>query len=102
MEQGFSSMLGGIYDGVSGVVMQPIKGAKDSGAQGFFKGVGKGLTGLFVKPVSGFLDTISKTAEGVKNTVKNEDLHQIRSRRIRPFYGFEQELREYADDDAIF
>ena len=43
--------------------MQPVKGAKESGAEGFFKGIGKGLSGLFVKPVSGLLDTISKTAE---------------------------------------
>ena len=37
--------LPGVVNGVSGIVTQPIKGAQQGGAEGFFKGVGKGLLG---------------------------------------------------------
>jgi hypothetical protein len=43
----------GIYDGVSGVVTQPVHGAMEEGALGFLKGVGKGLGGLVLKPTAG-------------------------------------------------
>ena len=68
-EQGFSSLFGGVADGITGVVTQPFKGAKAKGIGGFFKGVGKGITGLVVKPVSGIFDTISKTAEVNYHTI---------------------------------
>lgn len=43
----------GFYDGITGVVTQPIIGAKQEGAAGFFKGMGKGLGGLVLKPGAG-------------------------------------------------
>lgn len=43
----------GFYDGVSGLVTQPYKGAQKEGGQGFIKGVGKGLGGLILKPAAG-------------------------------------------------
>ena len=45
----------GIYDGVTGVVTQPINGAKEGGIGGFVAGVGKGLGGLILKPTGGKL-----------------------------------------------
>ena len=43
----------GVYDGVSGLWMQPIDGQKKEGALGALKGVGKGIGGLALKPVAG-------------------------------------------------
>jgi hypothetical protein len=43
----------GIYDGITGVVTQPVHGAMEEGAAGFLKGVGKGLGGLVLKPTAG-------------------------------------------------
>lgn len=63
MSQGAQSLFSGVTQGISGVVMQPIKGTKKEGALGFFKGVAKGLSGLVTKPVAGVLDTVSKAAE---------------------------------------
>ncbi|KAI9853084.1 MAG: hypothetical protein M1838_001585 [Thelocarpon superellum] len=40
----------GFFDGISGLVMQPIHGAKDEGAAGFLKGLYKGLGGVVLKP----------------------------------------------------
>lgn len=36
----------GLFKGLSGVVLQPIKGAKKEGLKGFGKGLGKGLLGF--------------------------------------------------------
>ena len=47
-------------DGISGLVLQPIKGAQKDGAAGFFKGVGKGLLGVVAKPVGGVLDAATE------------------------------------------
>ncbi|KAI1344801.1 hypothetical protein F5Y15DRAFT_6059 [Xylariaceae sp. FL0016] len=43
----------GVYDGLVGLVLLPVKGAKKEGLKGFFKGVGKGFGGLLLKPVYG-------------------------------------------------
>ncbi len=55
----------GIFDGVTGLVTQPVKGAKEEGAKGFFKGFGKGIIGIATKPVAGVIDMASKTTEGI-------------------------------------
>lgn len=43
----------GLFDGISGLVMQPIKGAEKEGYGGLVKGVGKGIGGLIAKPAAG-------------------------------------------------
>lgn len=43
----------GLYDGLSGMVTQPLKGAQKEGAVGLAKGFGKGIGGLVLKPASG-------------------------------------------------
>jgi len=47
----------GFYDGITGLVTQPIRGAEKEGAAGFLKGVGKGIGGLILKPGAGKLST---------------------------------------------
>ncbi|TVY43744.1 putative vacuolar protein sorting-associated protein [Lachnellula occidentalis] len=49
----------GLYDGISGLVTQPMKGAQQEGALGFLKGFGKGLGGAVCKPVAGMKSTIN-------------------------------------------
>jgi hypothetical protein len=43
----------GLYDGISGLVTQPIRGAKEDGTAGFLKGIGKGLGGVVLKGGAG-------------------------------------------------
>lgn len=43
----------GLFDGISGLVTQPLKGAEKEGAGGLVKGVGKGIGGLITKPAAG-------------------------------------------------
>lgn len=40
----------GFGDGISGLVTQPLKGAREEGATGFIKGFGKGIGGVVLKP----------------------------------------------------
>ena len=80
MTRGGKNFLKGVTEGISGVVMKPIRGAKDDGAVGFFKGVGKGLIGVVARPVSGSLDLVSTTAEGIKNQSKmKEEVRGVRA-----------------------
>lgn len=43
----------GLYDGISGLVTQPMRGAQKEGAAGLLKGFGKGIGGLIAKPAAG-------------------------------------------------
>jgi len=93
---GVFSIASGVYHGVTDVVVKPYEGVRDN--QNKFKGFGKGLlqglAGVVVKPISGVLDMVSKTTEGIKNTVK-EDAIMILDRPPRPFYGKFKLVRTY-------
>lgn len=43
----------GVFDGVSGLVTQPLHGAEKEGVAGLVKGFGKGIGGLITKPAAG-------------------------------------------------
>ena len=45
---------------------QPMKGAKEGGTSGFFKGLGKGMLGLVTRPTGGVVDFASSTLDAVK------------------------------------
>ena len=50
---GTKSLGQGIFNGVTGIVTQPIKGAKKDGALGFAKGFGRGIIGyLFLEKLT--------------------------------------------------
>ncbi|XP_065669591.1 intermembrane lipid transfer protein VPS13A isoform X11 [Hydra vulgaris] len=63
---GGKQFLFGILFGVSGLVTKPVQGARASGINGFFKGVGKGIIGLLVKPASGVVDLVTSSLDGIK------------------------------------
>lgn len=55
----------GLYDGISGLVTQPLKGAEKEGVAGLVKGVGKGIGGIMTKPAAGFWGIPAYTMKGV-------------------------------------
>lgn len=55
----------GFYDGITGLVTQPLKGAEKEGAAGFFKGAAKGIGGLILKPTAGIWGIYGYTAKGI-------------------------------------
>ncbi|KIW92476.1 uncharacterized protein Z519_06323 [Cladophialophora bantiana CBS 173.52] len=60
----------GWYDGVTGLVTQPWKGAQKEGASGFVKGIGKGVAGFATKPFAGFSGILGHTMKGVQKEVQ--------------------------------
>jgi hypothetical protein len=74
----------GVYDGFTGVVTLPYKGARDEGVIGFGKGVGMGLTGLVLKNLSAVIGPFGYTLKGVHKEIhkKHQPTHFIRRARI--------------------
>jgi UDP:flavonoid glycosyltransferase YjiC (YdhE family) len=61
----------GMYDGVTGLVTQPWKGAQKEGATGFLKGIGKGIGGFVSKPGAALFGIPSYLMKGVHKEVQN-------------------------------
>ena len=97
---GISSMVEGVFSGISDIILKPIEESKKKGlVSGLTKGVLKGLGGAIIKPISGVFDFVSKTTEGIKNGV-NDDRMINRLREPRVFYGILKVIKEYNYSDA--
>lgn len=81
----------GVYDGFTGVVRLPIRGAKENGPIGFVKGTGMGLTGLVLKNLSAVVGPIGYTLKGVVKQAERSKTPQKYIRRARIAQG----QREY-------
>ena len=79
-----SEFVLGIYDGVTGVVVQPYTGARDRGAVGFVKGVGMGATGFVLKNIAAVVGPFGYTLKGIhKELMKSKQPTRfIRKARI--------------------
>ncbi|KAL8848086.1 MAG: hypothetical protein Q9221_006888 [Calogaya cf. arnoldii] len=77
-------LIFGVYDGVTGLWLQPYRGARDNGALGFVQGVGKGVGGFILKDLAAIFGPIAYTMKGVhKEMVKGHQPTQfIRRSRI--------------------
>ena len=58
----------GIVFGITGLVTEPYKGAKEKGAKGAAVGVGKGLIGLVAKPIGGAVGLVGCSVQGAVST----------------------------------
>jgi hypothetical protein len=107
VESGFTKLVQGFSDGVTGVVKAPMRGAEKRGIEGFAKGVGKGLLGLLVKPMIGISDAATDVLYSVKSSVETNGgphdpsgIHRNQHRPRRPMYGRDKVLRPYNLEDA--
>ncbi|GAM19548.1 hypothetical protein SAMD00019534_027230 [Acytostelium subglobosum LB1] len=88
----------GIFDGITGIVTQPAKGAIEEGPLGFLKGIGKGIAGVAIKPVTGVLDFASRTSEGIRN---NTNIKPERHRtRVPRYINPREPIREYVNVES--
>ncbi|KAI9883417.1 MAG: L-arabinitol 4-dehydrogenase [Watsoniomyces obsoletus] len=60
----------GLYDGISGLVTQPFEGAKEEGALGLVKGIGRGIGGLILKPQAAFWGIPGYTFRGIYKEIQ--------------------------------
>ncbi|OIW26165.1 UDP-Glycosyltransferase/glycogen phosphorylase [Coniochaeta ligniaria NRRL 30616] len=61
----------GMFDGISGLVTQPLKGAEKEGAAGLFKGFGKGVGGLVLKGGAAVWSLPAYTMKGIDAEIRN-------------------------------
>jgi hypothetical protein len=74
----------GIYDGWTGVVRLPVRGAKANGVKGFAKGVGMGLMGFVLKDLAAIAGPVGYTLKGVAKQLDRgrQPVKHIRRARI--------------------
>lgn len=85
----------GVCLGLSGIVLDPIRGAQEEGVEGFFKGVGKGIMGLLTKPAGGVFDMVSMAFDGVQRAAEVDVAVVHRMRKPRFINGY-MGLRPYS------
>ncbi|CBN77551.1 similarities to vacuolar protein sorting-associated protein [Ectocarpus siliculosus] len=73
MAQGAKEFGRGIFQGVTGVVMEPYLGAEKEGVLGFGKGMVKGVVGVAIKPVVGVFDLGTRAFEGIRNASRMDE-----------------------------
>jgi hypothetical protein len=81
---GRNELVYGIRDGVSGLWMQPIRGAKDGGAIGFARGLGIGFGGFILKDICALVGSGAYLLKGCDEEYlkKYQPTHFIRRARI--------------------
>ncbi|OTB13742.1 glycosyltransferase family 1 protein [Daldinia sp. EC12] len=74
----------GIYDGFTGLVRLPVRGAKEDGFKGALAGVGMGLTGFVLKDISAVVGPIGYTLKGISKQIDRgkQPLKYLRRARI--------------------
>ncbi|PQE18815.1 glycosyltransferase family 28 domain-containing protein [Rutstroemia sp. NJR-2017a WRK4] len=60
----------GMYDGITGLITQPMRGAEKEGAAGLLKGIGKGIGGLVLKPGAAIWGLPGYTFMGINKEIK--------------------------------
>ncbi|XP_040825491.1 vacuolar protein sorting-associated protein 13C isoform X2 [Ochotona curzoniae] len=83
LARGGKGFLRGVFGGVTGIITQPMEGAKKEGAAGFFKGIGKGLVGAVARPTGGIIDMASSTFQGIQRAAESaEEVCSLRPPRL--------------------
>lgn len=62
----------GMYDGITGLVTQPMRGAAKDGPAGFFKGIGKGIGGIALKPGAAIFGIPGYAMKGVYKEMQKQ------------------------------
>lgn len=81
----------GMYDGITGLITQPVQGARRDGAMGFIKGVGKGIGGVMLKPGAAVFGVPGFTMKGlykqIQSALDSTPLSQILAARTVQGYS---------------
>eukprot|EP00850_Spirogloea_muscicola_P012926 SM000085S23276 [mRNA] locus=s85:540482:567052:+ [translate_table: standard] len=81
--RGAQDLGAGFYEGITGLVTNPVAGFEHEGTVGCVKGVGKGMAGLVVKPASGIFEFTSKTTGGIGSGIQSLSGDVVRAPRQR-------------------
>ena len=83
----------GIYDGFTGLLLQPYNGARQGGAIGFVQGVGKGIGGFILKDLAAIIGPLGYTMKGVHKEMIRSRQPTAFIRRARIIKGL-QDMQE--------
>lgn len=99
LKAGGKDLARGVLQGLTGVVMDPVRAVKADGPRALGKGIAQGLVGVAIKPVLGVVDAAGHTAEGMHQSAALKD----RVSRIRPPISFHADkvLRPYDEKEAF-
>lgn len=88
----------GWYDGITGLVRLPIKGAKEEGICGAFAGFGMGLGGFVLKPLGGLAAPFGYTLKGIVKQIERggQPVKCIRRARI---VQAQREMRDFSQQE---
>ncbi|KAK8888552.1 hypothetical protein M9Y10_033283 [Tritrichomonas musculus] len=96
VQRGFQQFGKGLLNGVTGIIMKPVKGLKKDGAKGFFIGLGKGVGGIITDPLAGVIDASNGIVGEIKNAL-SESRDSMRFPRV--FNNIQ--IQEYDDISAV-
>lgn len=90
----------GLYDGITGLVTQPMRGAKKEGAAGFFKGFGKGLAGVVLKPSAAGMGVAGYMMKGAYSEIQKQFGSSVQNYIIaaRTAQGYDDWQRSTAEE----
>lgn len=91
-----SEFVFGIYDGVTGLWLQPYRGAKENGALGFVQGVGKGFGGFILKDLAAIIGPFGYTLKGV-----HKELVKSKKQRLTHFIRTAKQLQGKQELSAL-
>ena len=77
----------GVYDGVTGLVLQPYHGAKERGALGLASGLGKGCGGFILKNFAALIGPVAFTLKGIHKEMLKGKQPTAFVRRARTVQG---------------
>jgi UDP:flavonoid glycosyltransferase YjiC (YdhE family) len=84
---GRDELIYGVRDGVTGLWMQPYRGAKSSGVLGFARGIGYGIGGFVLKDIAAFFGPGAYLMKGLDEEYHKKDSPVAFLRRARIMQG---------------
>ncbi|KAI0389762.1 glycosyltransferase family 1 protein [Xylariaceae sp. FL0594] len=93
-----NEFLYGIYDGFTGLVLLPIRGAKEGGFKGAIAGIGMGLLGFVLKDLAAIFGPIAYTLQGIAKEISGGKRHVNHIRRARIVQA-QREIEALSDSD---
>ncbi|KAI8627340.1 glycosyltransferase family 1 protein [Xylariaceae sp. FL1651] len=88
----------GIYDGFTGLVLLPVRGAKKDGVKGVLAGLGMGLIGFVLKDLAALFGPIAYTFQGIAKEMSGGK-HQAKHLRRARITQAQRELQDLSESE---
>ena len=95
------SVLEGVVQGISGLVVSPMRGIQLEGAAGFWRGLTFGILGVVFKPGAGVLHIINRVSLAIRSTI--DPWVKLKRHRVRPPRCFQRNhvMQVYSYENAV-